>query len=588
MGFEAILVLVVVAAAIVAFATERFPVEGVALSALIVLLVGGVLEPQQGFAGFANEAVITVAAMFALSEGLQRSGALSTLARWMVRYGTTPTRLLLMVVVVSGFVSAFVNNTAAVAVFIPLVLAAANANQLSPSKLLIPLSYASQLGGVCTLLGTSTNLLVASVAVSAGVGQLGVFAPTPYGLIVFAFGAIYLLVLSPWLLPARRGADLTENYSLGDYISELAVTSGSALVGKRIRMQEWESEYGIRVLEVIRDENKLFSPLDVTVRADDILLVNGELADLMSFRERFGLIIAPQFALNDKQLTGDNIHLVEALIAPGSRFAGETLDSLNFHAQHHAVVLAIRRRGETLRDKLKDVELSYGDALLVLVERDHLGSLRSSPELIVLERGERLRSPRRARIALAIMLGVVGLAAFKVLPIVLTALLGVMAMIFTRCMRADEAYQAVDWRVILLLACMIPLGTAMQDTGLARWIADNVIGQVSPLGALATLSAIYLLTAVLTEFMSNNAAAVLMAPIAISTARTVDSDPLPFLLAVMFAASTAFSTPLGYQTNTMVYNTGGYRFRDFVTIGLPLNVALWILATVCIPLIWPL
>ena len=172
-----------------------------------------------------------------LSEGLQRSGALSTLARWMVRYGTTPTRLLLMVVVVSGFVSAFVNNTAAVAVFIPLVLAAANANQLSPSKLLIPLSYASQLGGVCTLLGTSTNLLVASVAVSAGVGQLGVFAPTPYGLIVFAFGAIYLLVLSPWLLPARRGADLTENYSLGDYISELAVTSGSALVGKRIRMQ---------------------------------------------------------------------------------------------------------------------------------------------------------------------------------------------------------------------------------------------------------------------------------------------------------------------------------------------------------------
>lgn len=587
-GFEAILVLVVVAAAIVAFATERFPVEGVALSALIVLLVGGVLDLNQGFAGFANEAVITVAAMFALSEGLQRSGALSTLARWLVRYGTTPTRLLVLVVLVSGFVSAFVNNTAAVAVFIPLVLAAASANQLSPSKLLIPLSYASQLGGVCTLLGTSTNLLVASIAVSAGVGQMGIFAPSPYGLIVFAFGAAYLIFLSRFLLPSRRGADLTENYSLGDYISELAVSANSALIGKRIRIQEWESEHGVRVLEVIRDQTKLFSPLDVTVRADDILLVNAELADLMAFRERFGLVIAPQFALNDKQLTGDNIHLVEALVAPGSRFAGETLDSLSFHARYHAIVLAIRRHGETLREKLKDVQLSFGDALLVLVERDHLGALRQNPELIVLERGERLRSPRRARIALGIMLGVVGLAAFKVLPIVLTALLGVMAMIFTRCMRAEEAYQAVDWRVILLLACMIPLGTAMQDTGLARWIADNVVGQVSPLGALATLSAIYLLTAVLTEFMSNNAAAVLMAPIAISTARTVDSDPLPFLLAVMFAASTAFSTPLGYQTNTMVYNTGGYRFRDFMVVGIPLNISLWIMATVGIPWIWPL
>lgn len=588
MGFEAILVLVVVAAAIVAFATERFPVEGVALSALIALLVGGVLDLNQGFAGFANEAVITVAAMFALSEGLQRSGALSTLARWLVRYGTSPTRLLVLVVFVSGFVSAFVNNTAAVAVFIPLVLAAASANQLSPSKLLIPLSYASQLGGVCTLLGTSTNLLVASIAVSAGVGQMGVFAPTPYGLIVFVFGAFYLIVISPFLLPSRRGADLTENYSLGDYISELAVSANSALIGKRIRIQEWESEHGVRVLEVIRDQTKLFSPLDVTVRADDILLINAELADLMAFRERFGLVIAPQFALNDKQLTGDNIHLVEALVAPGSRFAGETLDSLSFHARYHAIVLAIRRHGETLRDKLKDVQLSFGDALLVLVERDHLAALRQSPELIVLERGERLRSPRRARIALGIMLGVVGLAAFKVLPIALTALLGVMAMIFTRCMRADEAYQAVDWRVILLLACMIPLGTAMQDTGLARWIADNVVGQVSPLGALATLSAIYLLTAILTEFMSNNAAAVLMAPIAISTARTVDSDPLPFLLAVMFAASTAFSTPLGYQTNTMVYNTGGYRFRDFMVVGIPLNISLWIMATVGIPWIWPL
>lgn len=588
MGFEAILVLVVVAAAIVAFATERFPVEGVALSALIVLLVSGVLNLDQGFAGFANEAVITVAAMFALSEGLQRSGALTTLARWLVRYGTTPTRLLVLVILISGFVSAFVNNTAAVAVFIPLVLAAASANKLSPSKLLIPLSYASQLGGVCTLLGTSTNLLVASVAVSAGVERMGVFAPTPYGLIVFAFGALYLLFASPWLLPARRGGDLTENYSLGDYISELAVTSGSPLVGKRIRMQEWETEHGIRVLEVLRDQTKLFSPLDVRVRPDDVLLVDGELADLMAFRERFGLTIAPDFALSDQQLTGDNIHLVEALVAPGSRFAGETLGSLNFHSQYHAVALAIRRQGQTLREKLRDLRLAYGDALLLLVERDHLRDLRRSPELIVLDRGERLRSPKRARIALGIMLGVVAVAAFNVLPIVLTALLGVMAMIFTRCLRADEAYQAVDWRVILLLACMIPLGTAMQETGLARWIADNVVGQVSPLGALATLSAIYLLTAILTEFMSNNAAAVLMAPIAISTARTVDSDPLPFLLAVMFAASTAFSTPLGYQTNTMVYNTGGYRFRDFVTVGLPLNFMLWLLATLVIPLIWPL
>jgi di/tricarboxylate transporter len=587
-GFEAILVLVVIIAAVSAFVTERFPVEGVALAALMALMIGGVLSVEQGFRGFSNEAVITVASMFVLSEGLQRSGALNILARWLIRFGTTPARLLFMVIVIVGFVSAFVNNTAAVAVFIPLVLAAAAANKLSPSKLLIPLSYASQLGGVCTLFGTSTNLLVASIAVSAGVEQMGVFAPSPYGVIVFAFGGLYLMLISRWLLPDRRTAELTENYSLSDYISELAVNPGSPLVGKRIRIKDWESEFGVRVIEVLRDQGKLFSPLDVMVRADDVLLVNGEFKDLMAFRDRCGLTIAPEFALSDAQLTGDNIRLVEAMVAPGSRYAGEVLGDLDLQNRFHAVALAIRRRGESLRDKLKDVRLNFGDALLLLVERDHMSELRRNPELIVLERGERLRSPRRARIALIIMALVILLATFKILPMVMAALLGVMAMLFTRCLRLEEVYTAVDWRVIMLLACMIPLGTAMQETGLARWLADNVIGQVSPLGALAALSAIYLMTAILTEFMSNNASAVLMAPIAISTARTFDSDPLPFLLAVMFAASTSFSTPLGYQTNTMVYNTGGYRFRDFVVIGVPLNIMLWMLATLVIPWIWPL
>ena len=588
MGFEAYLVLAVVIAAVIAFISERFPVEGVALAALLALLVGKVLTVEQGFKGFANEAVIAVAAMFVLSAGLQRSGALNTLARWLVIYGTSPGRLLVLVVLAGGLSSGIVNNTAIVAVFIPLVLAAATSNKLSPSKLLIPLSYASQLGGVCTLLGTSTNLLVASIAVGAGVEQMGVFAPTPYGLIVFAVGGLYLLLISPWLLPATRTTELTENYSLGDYISELRVETNSPLVGRRIRVQEWESENGVTVLEVIRDKGKLFSPLDVTVRPDDVLLVKGKVDGLMSFRDRFKLIIAPDFSLSDEELVGDNIVLVEALIAPGSRFAGETLASLDFYRQYRTLVLAIQRRGMALRDKLKDVTLTFGDSLLLLARKEDLPQLRRSQELIMLDRGERLRTPRRARMALIIMALVVGLAAFKVLPITVTALLGVVAMLLARCLTVDEAYVAVEWRVILLLACMIPLGTAMQDTGLARWVSDNVIGVVSPLGAVATLSAVYLLTAVLTELMSNNAAAVLMAPIAITSARSMDADPLPFLLAVMFAASTAFSTPLGYQTNTMVYNTGGYRFRDFLVVGLPLNVMLWLMATLVIPWIWPL
>ena len=588
MGFEAYLVLAVVIAAVIAFISERFPVEGVALASLLALLVGGVLTVDQGFKGFANEAVITVAAMFVLSAGLQRSGALNALARWLVIYGTSPARLLLLVVLAGGLSSGIVNNTAIVAVFIPLVLAAAQSNKLSPSKLLIPLSYASQLGGVCTLLGTSTNLLVASIAIGAGVGQMGVFAPTPYGLIVFAVGGLYLMLISPWLLPATRVTELTETYSLGDYISELRVDAGSPLVGRRIRVQEWESESGITVLEVIRDKGKLFSPLDVTVRPDDVLLVKGKVESLMGFRDRYKLMIAPDFSLSDEELVGNNIVLVEALVAPSSRFAGETLASLDFYRHYNTLVLAIQRRGQVLRDKLKEVTLTFGDSLLLLARQEDLPQLRRSQDLIMLERGERMRTPKRARMALIIMTLVVGLAAFKVLPIIVTALLGVMAMLLARCLTIDEAYLAVEWRVILLLACMIPLGTAMQDTGLARWVSDNVIGVVSPLGAVATLSAVYLLTAILTELMSNNAAAVLMAPIAITSARTMDADPLPFLLAVMFAASTAFSTPLGYQTNTMVYNTGGYRFRDFLQVGLPLNFLLWIMATIVIPLIWPL
>ena len=588
MGLEAILTLTVMLGAIALFATEKLPVDVIAVLALSTLVILGLVSPNQALSGFANEATITVAGMFVLSAGLQRTGALATLGRLFARV-RWQWAFLLLVMLTIAVVSAFVNNTAAVAVFLPLVLAATARNGLPPSKVLIPLSYAAQMGGVCTLIGTSTNLLVNSLAKGLGHPGFSLFEFTSLGVACAVVGMLYLMIAGRWLLPERRSAELTETYELGKYITELRVMPKSPLIGRTVESAKLAETYGVFVLELLRGEEKVWSPRSETLAQGDVLLVRGDWSRLTDLKERARLELEPEFKLNDAQLQQGDRMLVEVMVAPSSRFVGQTLKALDFHWHYNATVLAIHRRGQVLRDKLRDVTLSVGDILLIVTSREEVRSLRDNTQVVVInerEEGSALR--RRAPLALAIMTTVIVASALGLMPIVISALIGSVAMVLTRCLSREEAYSAIDWRVIVLIAGVLPLGLALQTSGAAEFLATHTLGRVGDFGPLAVLAALYLLALVLSELMSNAAAAVLLVPIAYSTATALGYSPTPFLVAVTFAASTSFSTPVGYQTNTMVYNLGNYRFTDFMKVGIPLNLIFWVIGMIMIPLIWPL
>jgi di/tricarboxylate transporter len=588
MGIEGLLTLLVLCGAVILFVTERLPVDVVAMIVLASLLMLGLVSPAQALSGFSSEATITVAAMFVLSTGLTRSGALRSVGTAFARIRQT--WLFTLVVMVSlGAMSAFVNNTAALAVFLPVVLGVAAANRFSASKVLIPMSYAAQMGGVCTLIGTSTNLLVNSLAQDLGLPGFGLFEFAPLGLITMAAGLVYVTLVGPWLLPERRTAEITETYELGKYIAELRVMPGSPLIGQSVAEAKLGERHGVFVLELLRGEEKIWSPRAQKLQEGDILLTRGDWSRLSNLKDTTRLEIEPEFKLRDEQFRDEDQVLTEVMVSPGSRFIGQTLRTLEFNWHYNATVLAIHRRGEVLREKLRDVELAVGDILLMVTSPGEMLHLRANTNVVVLtEREESPTSSRRAWITLAIMVAVVGVATLEWLPIVASSILGCIALVVFRCLEPDEVYEAVDWRVIMLLAGVLPMGIALQSSGAAGFLADRTLDLVGGWGPLAVLAAIYLLTATLTEFMSNNASAVLMTPIAVAAAQSIEANPTAFVVAVAFAASTAFATPVGYQTNTMVYSLGGYRFMDFVKIGVPLNLLFWAIAVTFIPVFWPL
>jgi di/tricarboxylate transporter len=399
---------------------------------------------------------------------------------------------------------------------------------------------------------------------------------------------LYFVLVGHWLLPRRREGELVEAYGLGEYMTELRVLPGARLIGKTVLDSRLGESKDITVIEILRGDRKIWSPLYEPLQAGDILLVRGSVKELFKLKNNMGLEIEPQFKLQDQRLAGQDMELVEALVAPRSMLVGRTLRGVDFHWRFKSIVLAMHRRGHVLREKLAMTRLRPGDALLLLVPKTELVRLRKDESLILLEpRRDVTLNRRKAPMALAIVAAVVLLAAFKILPIVASALLGCAAMVLTRCLRPEDVYRSIEWRVIVLLAGVIPLGMALSNTGTTQRVVDfalNWAGESSPIVMLVT---IYLLTAVLTEFISNNAAAILLAPVAITAAVTLNVDPKPFLIAVTFAASTSFATPVGYQTNAMVYNAGGYRFVDFTRVGLPLILLFCVIAAYFIPKFFP-
>lgn len=593
MNFEMLIVFAVLALTVFLFVTEKLRVDLVALLALALLLMSGVITPAEGLSGFSNTATVTVAAMFILSAGLFKTGAVD-------RLGVLVNRLfkrnfwtaMLLVMCLVGFLSAFINNTPVIAIFLPVLLGTAAEIKTSASKILMPISFASMFGGVCTLIGTSTNILVSSIAEKNNLPAFSMFEFAPLGLIFFAVGTVYLLVVGIRLIPERGVAadgDLTDDFALREYLTEIVLLPEAASVGRALKDAPLVRELDIAVLKIRRaGDEVIFQPTaDETLQAGDVLLVRCDLEKIRRLQKRVGVSLKPQAKWGEQSLTDENYLLVEAVVAPNAALVGSTLEKSDFRENYQATVLAMRHRGRVLREKLSDAPLAAGDLLLVELRRDSLGAFKRSGDFIITSE-QQTQEFRRGKvlIAAAIVAGVILAASLNFAPIVAAAVVGAILLVLTGCLTLDEAYQAIEWKIIFLLAGVLSLGVALEKSGAAALISSQIVGSVGAFGLVALVSAFYILTSLLTEAMSNNATAALLAPIAIATAATLGVNPQPFLVAVTFAASASFMTPVGYQTNTMIYEPGRYKFTDFVRVGTPLNIIFWLLATFLIPVFW--
>ncbi|MBS0558131.1 MAG: SLC13 family permease [Proteobacteria bacterium] len=582
MSLQAWAVAAIVIGAMALFVSEKLRYDVVGLLVLTALIVSGILTPSEGLSGFSNEATVVVAAMFALNAGIVGTGALDPLIRALSRI-RRPWLLTLSILVIVCFLGAFVKNTALVATFLPVTLSVCARAKTSPARVLIPMSYAAQMGGVCTLLGTSSNLLTNSLAVQHGLPEFGVFDFTTLGAILAVAGIIYLMLLGRWLLPRHIDTENAENFELGKFVTELRVLADSPLIGESVAAAKLGERFGVYVLELLRGDEHLWAPREQELREGDVLLARGDWERLEEFKQKLKLEIAPVVDLP----AGRRV-LIEALVAPGARSAGDTVEDMGTRWGDAAVVLAVQRRSRILREQLKHTRLEVGDILLLLVDERTLKPLRRESGLVVLsERGDARATRRKAPIAIGILAAVVIVAGLGLLPIVVSALVGCVAMAVTGCFSFDDVYEAMDWKVIVLLGAILPLGIALEKTGLAREVVAAGMGFVGEHGPLAVLLMVYLLTALLTEMMGHNPSVVLMVPIAISIAHAMHASPTPFVICVAFAAATSFATPVGYPTNTMVYAAGSYRFVDFMKIGIPLIAMFCALSMWLIPRFWP-
>ncbi len=580
-----VITLSVVAVALLLFIVEKFPADITALGVMVALVLLKQVTPQEGIEGFSNPATITVMAMFILSAGVARTGVLQQASSWLTLWGGKRlSQQIFTLGLIVGPMSGLVNNTAVVSVFLPIVEDFCQQNKISPSKLLMPLSFATILGGMITVVGTSTSVLASGLAVDLGFEEFSLFQFTQLGIITFVVGLAYLALVTPWLMPNREVDDrgLSQKYGMKDYVSEVVITPRSSLVGKTLRGSQLQRRFDVDVLEIIRNNTHFPQPLaDKTLAVGDILLARGGKQDLLKIRESEGLEILPDVQFGQKSWQGsfgEEEGIAEALVIANSNLVGSTLKDLRFRQRYNVTVLAIRRGQELVRDRMGKLPLRFGDLLLVQGPKQSIVGMQTSKDLLLLEQQDldTLRSDK-AYIALFIGLAVIVVAAVTDYPILVSALAGVVAMVLTGCLKPGELYQAVRWDVIFLLACLIPLGTAMQNSGATDWIANQLVSLGGSLSQYWMLTVIYILTVILTAVLSNNASVILLLPIGVQVANAVGINPLTAIFVVTFAASNSFMTPIGYQTNTMVYGAGGYRFLDFLKVGGPLSLIMTII-----------
>ena len=586
------LTLGVVVAALVCFIAEWLPVDITALCVAVILIVLGLVTPEEGVAGFGNSATITVMAMFILSAGITRTGVVQVFRDLLLKWGgKSISRQIVVMGLLVGPISGFINNTAVVAIFLPIVEDWCRKRGISPSKLLMPLSFVTILGGMITVIGTSTNVLASGIAEDLGYGEFKLFQFTALGIITFVIGLAFLAFIAPRLLPNRRSLNsdrVSAEYGLEDYVTEVVVKPNSQLIGKTLRTSQLRRDFQVDILEIIRDRVRLPQPVaNHTIQMGDILMVKGKTEDVLKIRTEQDLDILADLKFNQKQLenelSSENEGVAEVLILSNSRLIGTTLKDLKFRQRYNLTVLAIRRGESLIRDRLNITPLRFGDLLLVQGAKQSLLGLQTTRELLVIEQKQPEAIRRdKAWLAIAIILGVIIVAAFDWLPILVSALIGVVAMIITGVLKPGELYGAVRWDVIFLLAGLIPLGTAMENSGATKWLADSLLAVGGDLNGYWILLFFFVATSLITEILSNNASVVLLIPIAAEVAKSLGLNPIAMMFAVTFAASNSFMTPIGYQTNTMVYSPGGYKFSDFFRVGIPMNILMAIITPILI------
>lgn len=590
-----ILTFVVLGGVFLCFVKEWLSPDLVALGGLCVLLATGVLGEAELGKIFSNSAPMTIGAMFVLGEALTRTGAIDWIAHRFEKWaGTSMSRALLILALIVVPLSAFMNNTPVVIVFLPVVMAFSRKSGLKASKLLIPLSYFSILGGTITLIGTSTNLLVAGLAKQSGQPPFGIFEISGLGAVYATVGFLYIHFIGRHLLPERDTvSSLLDAEDTRKFCSAVEIPIDSPLVGERLLVSPLFSDRKRTIVyEVIRHGRRVEDiPLDALVLfGGDILWFRATSKKLGEIKETKGIDM-----VHDKLMVtveGENsdseIKTVEAIISRQSPLVGQSVRNSNIRRRYGVVVAAVHRKGVNLSDGYQDMRLAFGDTLLLEGPARNLVRMQSEQEFLSLNETV-VKTTRKSRLAIAVTLlvAVVTIAAFNILPITAAALIGAVLAILTRCLDSRDSYRCIEWNILFLIYGMLGIGLALEKTGGAALIAHGVVGMMQGFSPVVILAAIYLMATIMTEFVTNNAVAILLTPIVISIAHNMGVDARPFIVTVMFGASASFSTPIGYQTNTYVYGAGGYKFKDFMKVGIPLNFILWIVATILIPKIWP-
>ena len=573
--------------------TEKLPVDLTSLGILVVLTVTGILTPSEAIAGFASPAVITVGSMFLISQGMIRTGAVGFISKKVGEYSQgSPVLAIFFVLVIVGTASAFINNTPVVVLFIPIILSLSCELGFSPSKVLIPVSYASILAGTCTLIGTSTNIIISDLSAKHGLGSLGMFELSPLGVPIALLGIFYLIFAAPKLMPSMHNpvCELKDD-DYRRYLAELQVPRDSRIIGQDPESYFSEKYPGMEVLELIRYSHVFYPDSDaVIIASDDLLLVKGSANDLVEILndDLIELPMAEQgksFEAEEKQSL-----IVELIIPPQSSLLGQRLVASHLRRDPDIHIIAIKRRElHYAEPQVKDIRLKIGDILLVRLPGSSLERLRGETDFIIVEDiHHEIEHKRLASRAFLIFGAMVVVASTGLADILICALAAAFLMVLTGCLQLRDAYRAMDGRVLLIIIAMIAMSAALEKTGASEFYARVFLGLFSGLSPAYVLSGVILLTSISTHLLSNNATAILLLPIAISTAQGLGADPRPFIIAVCFGASACFATPIGYQTNLLVYGPGGYRFSDYLKLGMPLNLLVLIMGSFFIPLMWPL